>query len=325
MAKKTRYPQRLNWEDYLTFMSVDLLPWLLLQVGKPDYMASLVVGLSDKIDAYRDALNLYKAKNVLAPEQRKLLATKFTALREGLLRAKISLPVFFPDPAVLGEFGLAVNITNDEDDMFVVASNCLAHWDLVKLLPEYADLVPDFTALQTVFDDYNVTRALYTQTFQEAQIAQNDMITARDVCNEQERKLFDWYRSRHRDVEGEWWTGSPWGAVGGGDEEPGGPELPEIPAAPTGFAVELRMEPSPFMLISCDPYGEHSGFDIKRAETPAGVTEPPDMGDELFMQNTGLPLMDGEINPGMKYWYQIRARNGEEVGEWTEIVGVEYK
>jgi len=189
MAKKARYPQRLNWQDYLTFMQVDVLPWLLLQVGQPDYMASLVVGLDVKVAAYRDALNLYVAKNSLAPEQRKLLALKFTALREGLLRAKISLPVFFADPAVLGEFGLSVDITNDEDDMFLVAKNCLAHWDLVKLLPEYADLVPDFSALQTVFDDYNATRTLYTQTFQEAQIAQNDMVAARDVCNEHERNF----------------------------------------------------------------------------------------------------------------------------------------
>jgi len=111
-----------------------------------------------------------------------------------------------------------------------------------------------------------------------------------------------------------------------GGEQPSEPgELVELPAAPTGLAVELRMVPSPFMLISCDEYGEHTGFDILRAETPAGVTEPPVMPEELFIKNTMLPLMDGEIKSGMKYWYQIRARNGEEVGDWSEVVGVEYK
>jgi hypothetical protein len=135
-----------------------------------------------------------------------------------------------------------------------------------------------------------------------------------------ERAIFNWYRGLHPDSFASWWTQTPWGAASGGSGE-----LLEIPDAPTGFAVELRMEPSPFMLISCDEYGEHTGFDILRAKTPAGVTKPPVMPEELFIKNTGLPLMDSEIVLGMKYWYQIRARNGDNVGEWTEIVSVEYK
>ena len=135
-------------------------------------------------------------------------------------------------------------------------------------------------------------------------------------------KLPDQKYDAHLDEYGfEIWDKPTYG--GGGEPEPGG-ELPEIPAKPTGFKVELRMEPSPFMLIYFVPYGADSGFDILRAATPGGVSEPPEMGDELFIKNTGLPLMDGEIMPGMKYWYQIRARNGEEVGEWTEIVSVEF-
>jgi len=240
MAKKTRYPQKLNWQDYATFMSVELLPWLTLQVGQPDYMGSLVTGLEAKVNAYLDALALFIEKDTLAPERRKLLSEKFKALREALIQIKMTLPVFFNDPSILGEFGLSVNITNDEDDMFVVAKNCLAHWDLVKLLPEYAELVPDFTALQALFDDYNATRALYTLTFQEAQIAQNDMVTTREVCHEHERKIFFWYRSRYRDPKDEWWTESPWGRTSSSSSsEPPAPVWPDWPGPVEASAVQI--------------------------------------------------------------------------------------
>jgi len=240
------------------------------------------------------------------------------------------LPTLFGgDDAVLGEFGIAREIPRDKEDLFTVASGCIEHWNDItdpSVPYDYAPVMDMFADFAGEYDAFQAAWTAYIEKTRDVEEAQNLLLTNRALCHEAERLVFHWYKGLHLDGNDEWWTATPWGTVSGGSgEEPGGDgELLEIPDAPTGFTVELRMEPSPFMLISCDEYGEHTGFDILRAETPAEFNESPVMPDELFIENTGLPLMDGEIMPGMKYWYQIRARNGEEVGEWTEIVSVDY-
>jgi len=114
-----------------------------------------------------------------------------------------------------------------------------------------------------------------------------------------------------------------------GDPEPGEPEeqLPEIPDKPEGVYANFMTEPVTAMLVGCGKYGEHTGFDVVRAVTPAGVTETPTRPEELFATNIDVinePLLDTDIDPGYRYWYWVRARNGDEVGEWSEVVWVEY-
>ena len=327
MPKKSRFPQQLGWEDFLTIMR-DIISWLLSQVGKPDHQPTLEVGLEAKVDDYEAVLTDYNIKKDLTPEYRELKDNAMKALREALNRVRDTLPVFFPDPAILGEFGLAGGIKTDEDELYIQASGCMAHWALVSVLPEYAPLVPDFDVAQPAFDDFVAKRQQYTLAFQAMQAVQNDMEQLRIPIQEQERKIFDWYRSRYPDANDPWWTDTPWGTSGGG-EEPEEPEvpLPEIPDKPEGVYANFMTEPVIAMLVGCGKYGEHTGFDVVRAVTPAGVTETATRPEELFATNIDVinePLLDTDIDPGYRYWYWVRARNGDEVGEWSEVVWVEY-
>ncbi|MCD6502515.1 hypothetical protein J7L01_07920 [bacterium] len=328
MGIKARRPDRLGYTDYISFYLelIDIRGRLIATGEWPMHLDTDLTGLRDELtDAYAD----YEGKRqhlvkTATPTHDAAALKVYKRIRS----LKLLLPTIFGgDETVLTEFGINEKVPSDKDDLFIMAKNCLDHWNELcdpAMPPEYAPVAGFFTEYATEFADFEAAHEAHIDATREKEIAETLVDVKREACHVAERLIFSWFRGIHLNPEEKWWEDTPWGTSSGGGEEPGG-ELPELPAAPTGFAVELRMEPSPFMLISCDDYGEHSGFDILRAETPADVTEPPEMPGELFFQNTGLPLMDGEINPGMKYWYQIRARNGEEVGEWTEIVGEEYK
>ena len=326
MAKKSRDPDKISHDD-LTTWGGDMVDWLADHAADPD-LTPRAADFPPLVTAYIDAYHAEIAPEQYAPLLHKELEDiddPLIAVLQ-LLRHRIPLLPGVEEPA-LADFGLGVEVETDWDKLKAVAAVCKAHW----LDISGAGTPPEYLAVEGNMIEMVDTATVFISKHEAYRVSvgdKQDAIAYKNICRdallECEREIFVWYKAAHWSGKDEWWRTTPWGCTGQ-SEEPGGPELPQIPEKPTGFAVELRMEPSPFMLISCDPYGEHSGFDIKREETPAGVTEPPEMGEELFMQNTGLPLMDGEIVLGTKYWYQIRARNGEEVGEWTEIVSVEYK
>jgi hypothetical protein len=318
MAKKNRYPQYLGWEDFLTFMR-ELLHWLFEQVGDPDYKAALVTGLEGKVDDYEAALVDYVAKKELPPEYRKLLDEKFEALRESLIQIKMTLPVFFPDPAVLGEFALSQDITNDEDDVYIIASACLAHWELVKLLPEYADMVADFGKLKDAFDDFVAQREQHMDSFQDMQTAQNVLIEKREPINTQERKLFDWYRSRHRVADAEWWTGSPWGTSSGGKEEPGEP-VGAFPDKVSNMTVKKASPPQNGAIVSCDPLAGVIGYNVCKAKVPTGMPRPMRPAEKwVFIAEP--PVIDTAVEIGFDYYYWICGVNSENAeGEWSDAM-----
>ena len=320
MPKKSRFPQQLGWEDFLSFMR-ELLLWLVTQVGKPDYLPELEVGLSAKVDLYETALALYAAKKNLAPEQRKLKDAAIEALREALTRVKATLPVFFPDPSVLGEFNLAQEIKTDEDELYIQASACLAHWALVSALPEYLTLVPDFTVAQAAFADFVAKRETYTITFQAMQAAQNDMEQLRIPIQEQERKIFDWYRSRYNDSIDPWWTDTVWGTSGGGESGGTGTAWDAKPIA------KIMKAPYPLNGISagCEEYSGTERFDMRIAWAPKGAGVPP-MPEEDYMTDVEQPtLLDVELMFGFVYYLWIRARKDGEVSEWSDVAGCEWE
>jgi len=321
MAKKSRYPSQFGWQDFLTFMR-DLLYWLAGQVGKPDYVASLVAGLSVKVDDFEAALVTYINEKDLAPDQRKAVVLKTTALYDKLAAVKIAIPVFFPDPATLGEFTLAGPIPQDEDDLYIVASACLLHWEDVKLLPAYAPLVADFAELKTVFDEFVLARTTYHETFQDMETSQGDMGNLKISILEQERKLFNWYRSKHKDSEEIWWTDTPWGASYGGEPVPGEPGEPvgAFPAKVSNMKVEKASPPQNGAIISCDPLAGVIGYNVCKAKVPTGMPRPTRPAEKwVFIEEP--PVIDTGVEIGFDYYYWICGVDENNVeGAWSDAM-----
>jgi len=317
MPKKSRFPQQLGWEDYLSFMR-ELLLWLVSQLGKPDHLPALEVGLEAKVDDYEAVHVVYAAKKNLAPELRKLKDSAIEELREALKRIKMTLPVFFPDPAVLGEFNLAQAIQEDEDELYIQASACMAHWALVSADPEYATLVPDFTVAQAAFDDFKTKRETYTITFQAMQAAQNDMEQLRIPIQEQERKMFDWYRSRYPDANDAWWTDTPWGTSSGGEE----PVAPVFPAKPVGFDGEVT-ELDDIRLW----WLKYAGAKVNLYRADGNIGGPAlERPNVAFM--TGIineSFTDTNLQNNRVYYYWICAVVEGVEGEFAGPVVIEYK
>jgi len=279
MPKKSRFPQHLGWEDFLSFMR-ELIMWLMSQVGDPDHQPSFEVGMEAKVDDYEAALTTYKMKKDLSPEKKKLKDAAIKVLRVALTRVKDTLPVFFANPDILGQFGIAGSIETDEDELYIQASGCMGHWAMVSGDPEFAPLVPDFTVAQTAFDDFVAKRQDFTLTFQAMQAAQNDMEELRIPIQEQERKIFDWYRSRHSDSNDPWWTDTPWGTSSG--EEPPAPDWPDWPGP-----VEASAEQIDEGLVRITFSGLNGGKTLRIDRLKQGDAD-------YVLVTQGLPLDDPE-------------------------------
>jgi len=329
----TRDPGSLSYDDYKYWIRKEVLKFLTDHAGDSDYPSHIVPSVAafeTMIDAYDAAFNPYHELIDLANKTNKSYTGAADDLAKKLQQIKYAIPTIDPDPVVLAQFDLGQEIPNDRDLLLTVAVNALAHWATVSADPKFGPIVGDFDALQVLYDDCVAKQDIYVDTEDQRQATQNSVLATREALHVTERKVFNWYRSRHPNGQDEWWTATPWGRTsggsGGGGEEPGG-EVPEIPDKPEGVYANFMTEPVIAMLVGCGKYGEHTGFDVVRAITPAGVTETPTRPEELFATNIDVinePLLDTDIDPGYRYWYWVRARNGDEVGEWSEVVWVEY-
>ena len=232
MPIKTRDPKSLGNADYLSWLK-RVLEWLGDHSGDADYPAHLTTGLDAKIVAFENALTAYNSLKELSDEGKSdLFDAAFKVLYEQLRRIQIALPTVAPNPPVLAEFELSDPIPNDKDEIYLLAKNVLARWATVANEPQFAPVKPDFAILQTLYDDYVVKRDAFYDIFNQKQTAQNDVLTTRAACNEQERAIFTWYRSRHRIPTDEWWTETWWGKSS--DKEEPGEKLP----APAGLMFD---------------------------------------------------------------------------------------
>jgi len=329
MPKKSRRPYDFGYNDYLDWTKW-LKTWLNDHSGDPDYPSHLIAEYDAAVVAYEAALIDYKAKKEAPIGKSELYDAKSKAVYDKLLTIKIALPTVVEEPDVLSEFGLSSALSRDREDVYVLVQVVLGRWAVVSADPVYAPMVADFNELILLSGEFTSAHDDYYSAYDAMQQAQNALVAAKETLSQAERKIFTWYRSRYTKGTEEFWTGTPWGASGGGSggggEEPGG-EVPEIPDKPEGVYANFMTEPVTAMLVGCGKYGEHTGFDVVRAVTPAGVTETPTRPEELFATNIDVinePLLDTDIDPGYRYWYWVRARNGDEVGEWSEVVWVEY-
>ena len=308
MAIKTRQPKDLGIDDFITFVR-RLLIWIATQVGDPDYRAVLVDGLEAKLDALVAKLAEYRQLQIHVPEINDLYTTAADTLHDGLEVLKGILPSFFDDPDVLGFFGLAKPIPTDLDELFTLGGVCFGKWDEVAGEPEYSDVETDFENVRVMFDDFVSKRDEYELKYQELQDAQNEMVALREEIEEQERNIFQYYRSKHPDYKAEWWTNTPWGTSGGGEEP--SVEYPVFPEPPDIFTAEDNGGGMTEVVYGYVDGSTHGLLERRKV----GSAEPwIEVSDHLPMDKDNmLPYRELHVPPG-EWEYRFTPMNGDEHG-----------
>jgi len=218
MPEKTRYPaHELSHADYLGWIK-RVVKWLGNRVGEEDYPAELADELAVKVEEFERALLEYDGLRSVVGGKHEKYVRAFGALRKQMIMAKKLLPIFAPNPPVLGDFGLAGKIEHDKDELSTRAAVVAGYWEDIcdpDPPPEFSSVASDMDKLVELFDGFIVARNEYEQTYIAAEGAQNDMIEARAACHKVERKIFRWYRAHHPKTRGEWWTATEWGTSRG--------------------------------------------------------------------------------------------------------------
>lgn len=324
-----REPYNLGDSDYGEF-SLDLEEFLGDDRSLPYRPAHLVADIASKGLAFRqklDAMNTALATRKTASNTIKNCVGEI----DRLVRWMRNILPTLSDDSILLPFGLDRKVPDGYAELKDYADTVDAHWQTVKLEPLFAPVAVRMDDLAGLIATYETARALQITADGEYDQLQNEKDIARGEFHEAERLVFNWFAAHYPDGQDMYWEQTPWGKAsgsGGGEPEPepSPGELPQLPEAPEGLKVVIWWEPSLMLLISVGPYGEHTGFDLCKAETPMGMMEPPDRPDENLVSNLPLdvePFGDDEVVPGMKYWYWARARNGGDVGNWTEPFGVD--
>jgi hypothetical protein len=302
MPIKTRRPTRLNIDDFISFMR-QLLLWLAGQVGDPDYRAVLVDGLQAKFDALAAKFLEYKQLKIHVPEKNELYTDAAKELHKGLSMLKGLLPSFFDDPDIHGFFGLAKPIPTDLDELYSTGQICFDQWATVSGEPEYVPVVPDFADVLVLFNDFVIKRDEYEAKFQAMQAAQNDMETLRAEIEEQERDLFNYYRSKHPKGDDAWWTETPWGGTGESEPE----QLPAV----TGLALDYD---DPNLTVTWDEVDGADGYKLMMGNNPTILTTTLYGGPETRY------IFDP---PGGHHYFRVWAMKGDDLGARGDYVEIE--
>lgn len=325
--QNTRDPYDLNDHNYGEYC-VKLKDFLAEPNSLPHRPNHMVAEQIARADAFIAALDEFIVAETLSQNASKVVKAAVDGIESKLLWFKYILPTVIIGPDTLvEEFGLDgempveyAKIKNKGDEVWAI-------WEIRKVEPMFAFMLADGDLLQGLLTAYdNAVSAQNTahNVYSTKSVAKNE---AREAHHFISQEIFNHYRAYYPNAQDDYWIKTPWGkAGGGGGGEPGG-EVPEIPNAPEGVYANFSTTPVIHILVGCGEYGEHSGFDVRKATTPAGVTTPPPMPDSNLGTNIPVdtePLMDTDIEKGNRYWYWVRARNGVEVGDWSEVVWAEY-
>lgn len=321
----TRDPASLSYDDYKGWIRLEVLKFLVDHEGDSDFPSHIVPDIGafeTMIDAYDAAFDPYFTLIDQANAKNKLFTTAAEALADKLQQIKYALPTIAPDPDILADFNLASGVPEDRDLLLTVAGNALTHWADVSADPMFGPVVGDFTALQTLYSDCIDARLVYVDREDQRQAAQNSVLATREALHVTERKVFNWYRSRHPNGQDEWWTNSPWGKTSGGSsgggEEPGSWEdavANLVVVEGVGSAASIRGDVSP----------DADGVAIFLAEGPMGDdTVPVRPVDPIEPLVPSLPY-DMPVSFNVRVWIWVchvkDGAYGEMAGPvWIEIV-----
>ncbi|MCK5834049.1 hypothetical protein KAH81_10330, partial [bacterium] len=201
----TRKPYKLDYNSYLTWMR-EFVKWLTARAGDADYPLHIIPSIAafeDLIDQFEAIAGPYKNLITVANAKNKLYTATFESLSDKLVQIKLALVTVTDDPDILALFDLAGKLPKDRDDMYMTVQNCLNYWATVSGEAMFAPMIPDFDALQTLFDDFVAAREVYFNTDNERETKQNELLALKEQINEIERDCFQWYRSRHTDGKDE--------------------------------------------------------------------------------------------------------------------------
>jgi len=322
MAGKTRYPDRLGHPDYLTFF-LTIMNFKEHQIAAGTWPAHLNADLQILYDNLKDAITDYDQKRRFRIEKASPALDKATLpLYKRILSLKEALPTLFDgDETVLAEFGIAGDIPSDRDELFIVATNCVDHWNEI-CTPDppavYAPVVPFFDDLLAKFPAFNAARLAYIDALRYEEEAQDLVLATREACNHIERLIFHWYSALWLDPEDENWTHTPWGTSSGGG---GGTGWNKKPVA----TMTIALDPLVGILAGCEEYTGTDRFDLRIAWVKKNEPAPSmpdtdtytDIGQPALLDADGFPLQKNFV-----YYLWIRARKDGEVSEWSDVAGI---
>jgi len=215
--KKTRRPHTFADDDYMNFTS-GVLDWGDKHTGDPDFYPHYA-NLPPLKHAFDDSLRDYDLLKQVADEKHKTMLSTVEPVRQTMIGLRRLLPSLFGDDKMLDDFSLRDAIPTDVDKLLIRARGCKKHWDEVSNEPEYAPVAPKFVEFEAALVLLEQMRHESGEALFAMEAAQNAKLDARAACDDEERKMFNWYRGLHTKPESEWWTQSPWGAASGGGDD----------------------------------------------------------------------------------------------------------
>ena len=215
--KKARRPERLANNDYENF-TAGLIQWGEDHKSDPDFYPNYadIPPLKAAFDlAYQEYVNSME----VADEKLERFNESGEALFDIMMTLRRMLPALFGNDQMLDDFSLRDALSTDIDKLLIRARQCKDQWDIVKAQPEYAPLIPQFDEFLTILAACESARQVEGQAVLDREQAQNETLTTRDACHDEERRMFNWYRGLYTSPQDEWWTETPWGKSPGKSDD----------------------------------------------------------------------------------------------------------
>jgi len=324
MPKKSRDPNNFNYTDYISWYLeiIDVRERFIASGEWPMHLDTDFVTLRNElIDADTD----YEGKlQHLVKTATPLHESTSLKVFKRIVSFKRLLPTLFDgDETVLTEFAINKEIPVDRDDLFIMAKNCLDHWNELcdpAMPPVYAPVAGFFTEYATEFSDFEAAHEAHIDATREKEIAETLVDTKRDACHKAERLVFTWFRGIHIDPEEKWWEDTPWGTSSGGEGVTGWKKAPVA-------TMTLAKPPLDGILAGCEKYKGTDRFDIriafaKKNEPPPsmpGVDTYTDVEQPVLLDADGFPLEKNFV-----YYLWISARKDGETSPWSDAASIEW-
>ncbi len=320
--KKSRRPYDLSYDDYDNFL-LGIPIFAEDHSSDPDFYPKYAL-IPPLIEDYHEKYSAYvNAQNLADVARDAYIDDSINPLRDALVGLRRLLPALFDDDSMLGAFGINKDIETDVDKLIVQAEICRDHWAQLcdpDIPPEYLPVQGKLDAIAGLVSAVLDSREAYAEATRDVKIAQNELLAARELVNHEERRMFNWYRGLYTDPQDEFWTETPWGKAGGSSS--GGTSWN---AAPRGKLTKAEF-PLKGLLAGCEEYTGTTRFDFRivGAKKNEPIPEMPLVDWRTNIEQPTLVPVDFPLEKGYVYYLWIRARKGEEVSAWSDVVGIEW-
>ena len=298
---KARYPNELTDENYDEWFS-RWVAWFLAFPDTVDYANWLRADLNLLDADFHDKRMAAKVAKNAQEAATNAWNTAVTALRELLIKLRISLPTLTPgDDSVLDTLVLRGEVPpTDVDTLLDYAELVDKAWQPLALEPLYAPFAGRLNLIAPNIADVQAKRIVMGQAILGYSTTTDAKTAAREVCNTRERAVFNFFRGEGKDST--FWTSSPYGMPGGGED--GGEEPENWDDILTGFTV--KEGPPGDANVSVNLHPDADGIRIYVAEGPLGDDNQPEMPLEPVEPQVPQPYFL-PISAGVRSWIWICA------------------